>query len=37
MKGILRKDLLLAWKNMKYLLLAVVIFTLGMVSQDSLS
>ena len=35
MKGILRKDLLLAWKNMKYLLLAFVIFTLGMVSQDS--
>lgn len=35
MKGILHKDLLLAWKNMKYLLLAFVIFTLGMVSQDS--
>lgn len=35
MKGILRKDLLLAWKNMKYLLLAFVIFTLGMVPQDS--
>lgn len=35
MKGILRKDLLLAWKNMKYQLLAFVIFTLGMVSQDS--
>ena len=35
MKGILRKDLLLAWKNMQYLLLAFVIFTLGMVSQDS--
>ena len=35
MKGILRKDLLLAWKNMKYLLLAFVIFPLGMVSQDS--
>lgn len=35
MKGILRKDLLLAWKNMKYLLLAFVIFTFGMVSQDS--
>lgn len=34
MKGILRKDLLLAWKNMKYLFLAFIVFALGMVSQD---
>ena len=35
MKGILRKDLLLAWKNMKYLLFAFVIFAVAVLSQSS--
>ena len=35
MKGILVKDLLLAWKNMKYLLFAFVIFALAIFSQSS--
>lgn len=34
MKGILYKDLLLAWKNMKYLLLAFAFFALALVSQS---
>lgn len=35
MKGILYKDLLLAWKNMKYLLLAFAFFAITLVSQSS--
>ena len=35
MKGILRKDLLLAWTNMKYLLFAFVIFAVAVLSQSS--